>query len=86
MGSGGGKFVVSEFDLVYRLTFFSLTKREGCLEAHKMQTRYMERSNSLAREKRALDPSSTEEGQSDRKRPALARYLFVSTVFLSSFE
>ncbi|CBI23322.3 unnamed protein product, partial [Vitis vinifera] len=37
-----------------------------------MQTRYMERSNSLAREKRALDPSSTEEGQSDRKRPALA--------------
>ncbi|KAJ9690304.1 hypothetical protein PVL29_012785 [Vitis rotundifolia] len=37
-----------------------------------MQTRYMERSNSIAREKRALDPSSTEEGQSDRKRPALA--------------
>ncbi|KAJ9690303.1 hypothetical protein PVL29_012785 [Vitis rotundifolia] len=32
----------------------------------------MERSNSIAREKRALDPSSTEEGQSDRKRPALA--------------
>lgn len=30
-----------------------------------MQTRYME--------KRVLDPSSSEEGQPDRKRPALAR-------------
>ncbi|PSS10288.1 Calmodulin-binding protein 60 C like [Actinidia chinensis var. chinensis] len=37
-----------------------------------MQTRYMERSNSMAREKRALDPSSNEEGQRDQKRPALA--------------
>ncbi|XP_031250097.1 calmodulin-binding protein 60 D-like [Pistacia vera] len=33
-----------------------------------MQTRYMERSNS----KRGLDASSAEEGQPDRKRPALA--------------
>lgn len=40
-----------------------------------MQTRYMERSNSmLGREKRALDSSSNgdEDGQPDRKRPALA--------------
>ncbi|KAH7836571.1 hypothetical protein Vadar_002989 [Vaccinium darrowii] len=37
-----------------------------------MQTRYMERSNSMAREKRALDPSGSEEGQRDQKRPALA--------------
>ncbi|KAM1793151.1 hypothetical protein ACFX12_036924 [Malus domestica] len=37
-----------------------------------MQTRYMERSNSMAREKRSLDSSSAEEGQPDRKRPALA--------------
>ncbi|KAL2932110.1 Calmodulin-binding protein 60 B [Bienertia sinuspersici] len=40
-----------------------------------MQTRYMERSNSMGgREKRALDSSSTvdEDGQPDRKRPALA--------------
>ncbi|KAE9461801.1 hypothetical protein C3L33_06292, partial [Rhododendron williamsianum] len=37
-----------------------------------MQTRYMERSNSMAREKRALDPTASEEGQRDQKRPALA--------------
>ncbi|KAL2495154.1 Calmodulin-binding protein 60 C [Forsythia ovata] len=38
-----------------------------------MQTRYMERSSSMAaREKRLLDPSSSQEGQPDRKRPALA--------------
>ncbi|CAI9772857.1 unnamed protein product [Fraxinus pennsylvanica] len=38
-----------------------------------MQTRYMKRSNSMAaREKRSLDPSSSQEGQPDRKRPALA--------------
>ncbi|CAK9176795.1 unnamed protein product [Ilex paraguariensis] len=37
-----------------------------------MQTRYMERSNSMAREKRGLDPSSSEEGQPEKKRPALA--------------
>ncbi|KAG8385622.1 hypothetical protein BUALT_Bualt03G0064200 [Buddleja alternifolia] len=38
-----------------------------------MHTRYMERSNSMAaREKRTLDPSSSQEGQPDRKRPALA--------------
>ncbi|XWS12726.1 hypothetical protein CRYUN_Cryun37aG0115100 [Craigia yunnanensis] len=36
-----------------------------------MQTRYMERSNSMAREKRSLDSSSGDEGP-DRKRPALA--------------
>lgn len=42
-----------------------------------MQTRYMERSNSMAREKRGLDSSSAEEGQPDRKRPALARSFFV---------
>lgn len=27
-------------------------------------------------EKRGLDPSSSEEGQPERKRPALARYFF----------
>ncbi|KAK9267494.1 hypothetical protein L1049_009922 [Liquidambar formosana] len=37
-----------------------------------MQTRYMERSNSMAREKRGLDPTASEEGQPERKRPALA--------------
>uniref|UniRef100_A0A5B6ZY53 Calmodulin-binding protein 60 B n=1 Tax=Davidia involucrata TaxID=16924 RepID=A0A5B6ZY53_DAVIN len=37
-----------------------------------MQTRYMERSNSMAREKRGLDPSASEEGRPDKKRPALA--------------
>ncbi|KAA8519876.1 hypothetical protein F0562_014214 [Nyssa sinensis] len=37
-----------------------------------MQTRYMERSNSMAREKRSLDLSASEEGQPDKKRPALA--------------
>ncbi|KAM5588401.1 calmodulin-binding protein 60 D-like [Rosa sericea] len=37
-----------------------------------MQTRYMERSNSMAREKRGLDAAAAEEGQPDRKRPALA--------------
>ncbi|XP_057963480.1 calmodulin-binding protein 60 B-like [Malania oleifera] len=37
-----------------------------------MQTRYMGRSNSMAREKRGLDPSVAEEGQPERKRPALA--------------
>ncbi|CAL5183366.1 unnamed protein product [Lathyrus oleraceus] len=37
-----------------------------------MQTRYMERSNSMAREKRCLDSTSTEEDQPERKRPALA--------------
>ncbi|KAA8519866.1 hypothetical protein F0562_014044 [Nyssa sinensis] len=37
-----------------------------------MQTRYMERSNSMAREKRSLDLSAGEEGQPDKKRPALA--------------
>ncbi|KAK6149851.1 hypothetical protein DH2020_017376 [Rehmannia glutinosa] len=38
-----------------------------------MHTRYMETSNNMAaREKRSLDPSSSQEGQPDRKRPALA--------------
>jgi hypothetical protein len=38
-----------------------------------MQSGYVERSNSMAaREKRSLDPSSSQEGQPDRKRPALA--------------
>ncbi|XP_050367856.1 calmodulin-binding protein 60 D-like [Argentina anserina] len=37
-----------------------------------MQTRYMERSNSMAREKRGLDSAAAEQGQPDRKRPALA--------------
>ncbi|CAJ2648738.1 unnamed protein product [Trifolium pratense] len=37
-----------------------------------MQTRYMERSNSMAREKRSLDSTSNEEDQPERKRPALA--------------
>lgn len=42
-----------------------------------MQTRYMERSSSMAaREKRLLDPSSSQEAQPDRKRPALARYFY----------
>ncbi|KAL3627655.1 Calmodulin-binding protein 60 B [Castilleja foliolosa] len=38
-----------------------------------MNSRYMETSNGMAaREKRSLDPSSSQEGQPDRKRPALA--------------
>ncbi|KAI9120870.1 hypothetical protein K1719_007903 [Acacia pycnantha] len=37
-----------------------------------MQTRYLERSSSMAREKRGLDSTSAEEEQPDRKRPALA--------------
>ncbi|PON41282.1 Calmodulin-binding protein [Trema orientale] len=37
-----------------------------------MPTRYMERSNSTVREKRGLDSTSAEEGQPERKRPALA--------------
>ncbi|KAJ9168926.1 hypothetical protein P3X46_020402 [Hevea brasiliensis] len=37
-----------------------------------MQTRFTERSTSMAREKRGLDSSSGDEGQPDRKRPALA--------------
>ncbi|KAJ1434795.1 hypothetical protein SESBI_05155 [Sesbania bispinosa] len=37
-----------------------------------MQTRYMERSSSMAREKRSLDSSTSEEDQPERKRPALA--------------
>ncbi|OVA10238.1 Calmodulin binding protein-like [Macleaya cordata] len=36
------------------------------------QTRYMERSNTMNREKRGLDPSEAEEGQPEKKRPALA--------------
>ena len=43
----------------------------------------MERSNSMAREKRGLDSTSAEDGQPDRKRPALARSLSLS---LSSFK
>ncbi|RDX65568.1 Calmodulin-binding protein 60 B [Mucuna pruriens] len=37
-----------------------------------MQTRYMERSSSTAREKRGLDSGSGEEDQPEKKRPALA--------------
>ncbi|KAK7327966.1 hypothetical protein VNO77_22060 [Canavalia gladiata] len=37
-----------------------------------MQTRYLERSSSMAREKRGLDSGSGEEDQPERKRPALA--------------
>jgi hypothetical protein len=33
----------------------------------------MERSNSMAREKRSLDSTANEEDQPERKRPALAR-------------
>ncbi|XP_043709203.1 calmodulin-binding protein 60 B-like isoform X2 [Telopea speciosissima] len=36
------------------------------------QTRYLERSNTMNREKRGLDPHDTEEGQHEKKRPALA--------------
>jgi len=36
----------------------------------------MERSNSMAREKRTLDLTSTDEDQPERKRPALARFIF----------
>ncbi|XP_062087341.1 calmodulin-binding protein 60 C-like [Humulus lupulus] len=42
------------------------------MDAVKMQSRYMERSNSMAREKRGLDSTSAEEAQPERKRPALA--------------
>ncbi|WCJ26940.1 Calmodulin-binding protein [Euphorbia peplus] len=37
-----------------------------------MQTRFVERSSSMTREKRGLDSSSGDEAQPDRKRPALA--------------
>ncbi|TKY59339.1 Calmodulin-binding protein 60 B [Spatholobus suberectus] len=37
-----------------------------------MHGRYVERSSGVAREKRGLDAASAEEGQPDRKRPALA--------------
>ncbi|KAI4299286.1 hypothetical protein L6164_032760 [Bauhinia variegata] len=37
-----------------------------------MQAKFMERSSSVAREKRAFDSASADEGQPDRKRPALA--------------
>uniref|UniRef100_A0A7N0TJR1 Calmodulin-binding protein n=1 Tax=Kalanchoe fedtschenkoi TaxID=63787 RepID=A0A7N0TJR1_KALFE len=37
-----------------------------------MHTRYMERTNSMAKGKRVMDPGAAEEGQPDRKRPALA--------------
>ncbi|CAH9133705.1 unnamed protein product [Cuscuta epithymum] len=37
-----------------------------------MQTRYMERSSSMVREKRVLNPGCTEESQPAKKRPALA--------------
>lgn len=40
-----------------------------------MQTRYMERSNSMAREKRK-DLNGSEEDQPDKKRPALARSFY----------
>ncbi|KAL5774588.1 hypothetical protein ACOSP7_012145 [Xanthoceras sorbifolium] len=46
----------------------SQRRRRDGIVFWKMQTRYMERSNS----KRGLDSSSAEEGQPDRKRPALA--------------
>ncbi|PIA28620.1 hypothetical protein AQUCO_06800053v1 [Aquilegia coerulea] len=36
------------------------------------QTRAMERSNTMRREKRGLDPNESEEGQPEKKRPALA--------------
>ncbi|OVA20936.1 Calmodulin binding protein-like [Macleaya cordata] len=36
------------------------------------QTRYMERSNSMTRGKRGLDSNESEEGQPEKKRPALA--------------
>lgn len=39
-----------------------------------MQTRYMERTNSMARGKRSLEGGGDEEQQPERKRPALARY------------
>ncbi|XP_022848085.1 calmodulin-binding protein 60 C-like [Olea europaea var. sylvestris] len=51
-----------------------------------MQTRYMERSSSMAaREKRLLDPSSSQEAQPDRKRPALASVI-VEALKLDSLQ
>lgn len=38
----------------------------------------------VAREKRGLDSASAEEGQPDRKRPALARFSFSTASFLVS--
>lgn len=58
-------------------SFLSLSLQANSVfgsEKLRMQTRYMERSNSMAREKRCLDSTSTEEDQPERKRPALARY------------
>lgn len=42
-----------------------------------MHTRYMERTNSMAREKRPLDSAAADEAQPERKRPALARYFLL---------
>lgn len=52
-----------------------------------MQTRYMERSNSMGgREKRSLDSNSNvdEDAQPDRKRPALARLLLFLSLLVSN--
>lgn len=67
--------VVVRFEGVrgYKAVFLLvLAKRGGGLSEGGMQTRYMERTNSMSRGKRGLDSSSGEEGQPDRKRPALA--------------
>lgn len=70
------------FVLVVILYFFFLhflSNQTGRfrMDAVRMQNRYMERSNSVAREKRGLDSTSAEEAQPERKRPALAKYFLL---------
>lgn len=50
-----------------------------------MQTRYMERSNSIARGKRVLNPGCNEDDQPDKKRPALASVI-VEALKLDSLQ
>lgn len=53
--------------------FLSFSPQPNSVQIGTMHGRYGERSNGTAREKRGLDSASAEEGQPDRKRPALAR-------------
>lgn len=54
----------------------------GSLKKCKMQTRYMERTNSM-RGKRSLEGGGDEEQEPERKRPALARYINCLSFFSS---
>lgn len=58
---------------VFFFIFLSFSPRPNRAGIGTMHGRYGERSSGAAREKRGLDSASAEEGQPDRKRPALAR-------------